>query len=207
MVCYDKNNSQELSEKKEDLPLNTERRKFLLTLLWIISGIGVLHALKPFIFSWFPSAKTKATGATLRVDLRNIQPGEQLIVEWRGKPVWIIRRTQDMLNQLRYSTEKLRDPLSLVDQQPDYAKNEYRSIHPEYLVLVGFCTHLGCSPQYKPLLGEVNLEWKGGFFCPCHGSAFDLAGRVFKGMPAPINMEVPPYRFINDHTLIVGDAE
>lgn len=136
-----------------------------------------------------------------------MEPGEQAIVEWRGKPVWIIKRTKDMLKDIDHHDAELRDPESLVDQQPEYAKNKYRSINPEYLVLIGICTHLGCSPKYKPSMGELGPDWPGGFFCPCHGSTFDLSGRVFKGVPAPINLEVPPYRFVNEHTLIIGEDE
>jgi ubiquinol-cytochrome c reductase iron-sulfur subunit len=135
-----------------------------------------------------------------------MESGEQKVVVWRGKPVWIVKRSQAMLEHLKHSDpSQLRDPLSLVKQQPAYAKNKYRSIHPEYLVLVGVCTHLGCSPKYKPELGELGTDWQGGFFCPCHGSTFDLAGRVFKGVPAPINLEVPPHHFINENTLVIGE--
>jgi ubiquinol-cytochrome c reductase iron-sulfur subunit len=133
-------------------------------------------------------------------------PGEQMIIEWRGKPVWVIKRNQEMIEQLNQIDDtQLRDPLSLVKQQPEYAKNQYRSIQPEYLILIGICTHLGCSPKYKPDLGELGSDWPGGFICPCHGSTFDLAGRVFKGVPAPINLEVPPHHFLNPTTLVIGE--
>jgi ubiquinol-cytochrome c reductase iron-sulfur subunit len=171
-----------------------------------IGGLGAACSLIPLVSSWFPNAKTLASAGTVQVDLTNMEPGEQVVVEWQGKPVWIIRRSQSMLEQLKNTdTTQLRDPRSLVDQQPEYAKNNYRSIHPEYLILVAICTHLGCSPKYKPNLDELGPNWPGGFFCPCHGSTFDLAGRVFKGVPAPINLEVPPHHYINPNTLIIGE--
>jgi ubiquinol-cytochrome c reductase iron-sulfur subunit len=153
-----------------------------------------------------PNANTRAAGGPIQVDLGTMEPGEQKVVEWQGQPVWIIKRSAAMLTQLN-NTDKtqLRDPLSLVNQQPEYAKNKYRSIRPEYLILIGICTHLGCSPKYKPSLHELGADWPGGFFCPCHGSTFDLAGRVFKGMPAPINLAVPPHYFINYSTVVIGE--
>lgn len=191
---------------ESDPRLDHDRRRFLLTSTCILGGIGAVCALSPFVASWLPSAAAEAGGAPVEVDLSRLNPGEQAIVEWRGKPVWIIRRTKDMLQHLANNDiSQLRDPDSLVDQQPEYAQNKYRSINPEYLVLVGICTHLGCSPKYKPELHELGPDWPGGFFCPCHGSTFDLAGRVFKGVPAPINLEVPPYYFVNEQTLIIGE--
>lgn len=195
-----------LNESSEE-QLDEERRKFLLTTTSVIGGVGAACALTPFVASWLPSAKAQAAGAPVQVDLSALQPGQQATVEWRGKPVWIIRRTEEMLKQIKGHDEMLRDPESLVEQQPDYAKNGYRSIKPEYLVLVGICTHLGCSPKYDPEVGELGPDWPGGFFCPCHGSKFDLAGRVFKGVPAPINLEVPPYHFISDHVIVIGESE
>lgn len=193
--------------EEESPPIDEARRKFLLNTTCALGGVGVLCALTPFVSSLLPSDKAQALGAPLEVDLSKMEPGEQAVVEWRGKPVWIIRRTQDMLQNLQTHDSQLRDPQSLVEQQPDYAKNAYRSINPEYLVLIGICTHLGCSPKYKPSMDELGKDWPGGFFCPCHGSTFDLAGRVFKGVPAPINLEVPPYRFINAHTIIIGEED
>ena len=187
--------------------IDEERRRFLLTTTGVLGGIGALCALTPFVASWLPSAKAVAAGAPVQVDLSKMAPGQQVTVAWRGKPVWIIRRTPDMLKHLHESKATLRDPDSLVEQQPTYAKNEYRSIKPEYLVLVGICTHLGCSPKYKPFEKELGPDWPGGFYCPCHGSTFDLSGRVFKGVPAPINLEVPPYRFISEHEIIIGADE
>lgn len=186
--------------------INKERRSFLLGSACVLGGIGAVCSLVPLASSWLPNANTKAATGPVEVDLSTLEPGEQRIVEWQRKPVWIIRRSATMLRQLdKTNTSQLRDPLSLVEQQPGYAKNQYRSIHPEYLILIGICTHLGCSPKYKPNLNELGPEWPGGFFCPCHGSTFDLAGRVFKGVPAPINLAVPPHRFINSHTVIIGE--
>ena len=142
----------------------------------------------------------------MRVDLSQLKPGQQMTVLWRGKPVWVIRRTAAMLADLSRPNPELRDPSSLVPQQPAYAANAYRSIKPEYLVLIGICTHLGCVPRYEPHENERDLAWLGGFYCPCHGSAFDLAGRVFKHVPAPINLEVPPYRYISEHMIEIGEG-
>lgn len=188
-------------------PVDQGRRQFLLTSAGVLGAVGALCALKPLLSSWMPSAKAEAKGAPVEVDLSKIEPGQQAIVEWRGKPVWIIRRTKEMLTQLDTENAQLRDPDSLVEQQPSYAKNHYRSIRPEYLVLIGICTHLGCSPKYKPIERELGPDWPGGFFCPCHGSTFDLAGRVFKNVPAPINLAVPPYRFVSDTRIIIGEDE
>jgi ubiquinol-cytochrome c reductase iron-sulfur subunit len=184
--------------------VDEERRRFLLTATTVMGGVGLAAASVPFISAWLPSAQAEAAGAPVEVDLRPIEPGQQLTVEWRGKPVWIIRRTQEMLTRLQEHAERLRDPASDVDQQPDYAKNIYRSIKPEYLVLVGICTHLGCAPAYRPNLAELGPQWPGGFFCPCHGSTFDLSGRVYRGVPAPINLQVPPYKYLNDYTILIG---
>ncbi|WP_131776265.1 ubiquinol-cytochrome c reductase iron-sulfur subunit [Legionella impletisoli] len=191
-------------EPDEEL-VDEQRRQFLLTSTGVLGGIGALCALTPFVSSWMPSAKAQAAGAPVEVDLSKLEPGQQITVEWRGKPVWIIRRTKEMLEGLDDHDVLLRDPKSLVDQQPEYAKNEFRSIKPEYLVLIGICTHLGCIPKYKPYEQELGPQWPGGFYCPCHGSSFDLAGRVFKNVPAPINLAVPPYRFVNDHVIIIGE--
>jgi len=188
-----------------EIPLDEKRRRFLTTCVCAVGGIGAICALKPFVSSWMPTAKTLATGGPVRVDLSHIEPGQQMSVLWRGKPVWIIRRTPAMLAHIDGYVTQLRDPDSRVDQQPAYAKNPYRSIKPEYLVLIGLCTHLGCTPKYKPYEQDLGLDSPGGFYCPCHGSRFDLSGRVFKSMPAPINMQVPPYRFINDHVIVIGE--
>jgi len=203
MIVTDTTEPENNNDSSDD-SIDEQKRKFLLTATGVLGGVGVACALTPFVSSWLPSAKAEAAGAPVQVDLSKIEPGQQATVEWRGKPVWIVRRTKEMLAQLPNHDDQLRDPQSLVEQQPDYAKNEFRSINPEYLVLVGVCTHLGCTPKFTPLENELGPQWPGGFFCPCHGSTFDLAGRVFKGVPAPINLEVPPYRFINEHLIEIG---
>jgi ubiquinol-cytochrome c reductase iron-sulfur subunit len=185
--------------------VDEDRRRFLVTTTCVLGGIGALCALTPLVASWLPSTKAQAEGAPVQVDISKLEPGEQAVVEWRGKPVWIIRRTKAMLERLANHSSELRDPDSLTTQQPLYANNEYRSINPEYLVLIGICTHLGCSPKYKPNLGDLGPDWLGGFFCPCHGSTFDLSGRVFKDVPAPINLEVPPYYFLDKDTIVIGE--
>ncbi len=184
--------------------VDLERRGFLVKLTSAFGALGAAFVSVPFISSWFPSAKAKAAGAPVKVDISRIEPDQRLVVEWRGKPVWIIRRSKADLDRLN-SVSNLRDPESSVEQQPEYAKNIFRSINPEYLVLVGVCTHLGCSPTFVPGVGALGPNWPGGFYCPCHGSKFDLAGRVFTGVPAPINLEVPPYQFIDDNTILIGD--
>lgn len=189
-----------MNEDQVDL----KRRKFLLTATSIVGGIGALFAAIPFISSWWPSAKARAAGAPVEVDISSLEPGQMATVEWRGKPVWIIRRTREVIAELPKNDAQLRDPQSLVEQQPDYAKNEARSRKPDLLVLVGVCTHLGCIPKYTPQLGSLSPDWPGGFYCPCHGSRYDMAGRVYKGVPAPINLEVPPYSYVNEHKIIIG---
>lgn len=186
--------------------IDLRRRRFLTTAATVVGGAGVVASTIPFISTWMPSAKTKAVGAPVEVDISDIAPGGMKRVKWQGKPVWVLRRGEQALNDLETLDADLRDPASEVEQQPPYAQNEYRSIKPEYLVVVGLCTHLGCSPNYFPA-GEKGLgpDWKGGFFCPCHGSRFDLAGRVFKGFPAPANLVVPPYKFISDSRILIGE--
>lgn len=193
------------SHTSVDEAVDEDKRKFLVASTSALGGVGTLCALTPFVASWMPSSKAQALGAPVEVDLSKMEPGQQVTVEWRGKPVWIIKRTQDMLDSLQEVNDKLRDPKSKTHQQPEYAQNIYRSIKPEYLILVGICTHLGCSPKYKPSENELGPDWPGGFYCPCHGSLFDLAGRVFKGVPAPINLEVPPYHFVSEHVVIIGE--
>ena len=185
--------------------IDDNRRQFLVSTTTLLGLIGIGAASVPFASSWWPSARAKALGAPVEVDLSKMEPGQMVVVEWRGKPVWIVKRTQAMLEKLDTPNSNLRDPDSKVEQQPDYAKNQYRSINPVYLVLIGICTHLGCSPKYKPTLGELGPNWPGGFYCPCHGSTFDLAGRVFKGVPAPINLEVPPHHYIKQDVLVIGE--
>lgn len=201
------NSKDEHPEQLSDDQIDEQRRKFLLVGSGVLGGIGAICALTPLVSSLMPSAKAQAAGAPVQVDLSNIEPGQQVTIEWRGKPVWIIRRTKEMLAHLNEHNEQLRDPLSVVNQQPDYAKNQYRSINPEFLVLVGICTHLGCSPKYTPTANQIGSQWPGGFYCPCHGSTFDMSGRVFKGVPAPINLEVPPYHFIGETVIVIGEEE
>jgi ubiquinol-cytochrome c reductase iron-sulfur subunit len=187
--------------------VNPSRRRFLTAATTVIGGVGVGFALVPFISSMEPSAKARAAGAPVRADISKVELGQMIRVKWRGKPIWVVNRTQEMLDVLPTLDSELRDPESLESEQPDYAKNEYRSIKPEYLVLIGICTHLGCSPTFRPDIAPADLgkDWKGGFFCPCHGSRFDLAGRVFKGVPAPLNLVVPPYRYLSETEILIGD--
>jgi ubiquinol-cytochrome c reductase iron-sulfur subunit len=187
--------------------VNPSRRRFLTAATTVVGGVGVAFALVPFISSMEPSAKARAAGAPVRADISKIEPGQLIRVKWRGKPIWILDRTQAMLDTLPTLDNELRDPQSEEPQQPPYAKNEYRSIKPKYLVLIGICTHLGCSPTFRPDIAPADLgkDWKGGFFCPCHGSRFDLAGRVFKGVPAPLNLVVPPYRYLSDTEIEIGN--
>lgn len=197
--------SQAPHNKSYNKPIDQRKRQFLVAATTILGGIGALFASIPFISSWLSSAKARAAGGAVEADLSALEPGNLMTVEWRGKPIWIIRRTKEMLKNLSDHNPELRDVASQVEQQPEYAKNIYRSRKPEYLVLIGVCTHLGCTPTYRPFVNELGPNWPGGFYCPCHGSTFDLAGRVFKGAPAPINLEVPPYYFLNDHSIIIGE--
>ncbi|MFI4955197.1 MAG: ubiquinol-cytochrome c reductase iron-sulfur subunit [Gammaproteobacteria bacterium] len=187
--------------------INVERRRFLTAATTVIGGIGAAYIAVPFLASWRPSAKAEAAGAPVEVDISKLNAGEQITIEWRGKPVWIVRRTDQMLAELPKLDNELRDPNSLVDQQPKYCQNESRSIKPEYFVAIGICTHLGCVPTYRPQPGSVDATWPGGFFCPCHGSKFDMAGRVYKGVPAPTNLEIPPYKYLADTQVIIGVDE
>lgn len=182
------------------------RRRFLTGATTVVGAVGAAFAAVPFVVSFQPSERAKAIGAPVEEDIGKLEPGQMTVVKWRGKPVWIVRRTQEQLASLVSVEEKLRDPDSEVEQQPPYAKNPYRAIKPEYLVLVGLCTHLGCSPTYRPEIAPSDLgpQWQGGFFCPCHGSRFDMAGRVYAGVPAPTNLEVPPYKYLSDSRIIIG---
>ncbi len=181
-------------------------RRNLVVATSVAGGAASLGAAVPFVASMFPSERAKAAGAPIEVDISAIAPGEMKIFEWRGKPVWVIRRTQDMLAALKKSSG-LTDPASKSSQQPAYAVNEYRSLKPDVMVMEGVCTHLGCSPQIRSAeaKAEMGADWAGGFYCPCHGSKFDMAGRVFRGAPAPTNLPVPPYTFLSDSTLLIGD--
>jgi ubiquinol-cytochrome c reductase iron-sulfur subunit len=172
----------------------------------VVGGVGAVAGAVPFVVAWLPSARAKAIGAPVEIDISKLQPGGRVTVEWRGKPVWVVRRGSDSLDVLPSLDGGLRDPGSEEDQQPDYARNTHRSIKPEYLVLVGICTHLGCSPAYVTAKEPHSLggDWEGGFFCPCHGSRFDLAGRVFNNVPAPTNLPVPPHHYIDNDTILIG---
>ena len=185
----------------------SNRRKFLTKLTQAMGGVGGVFAVIPFLSTMSPSEKAKSAGAPIEIDISNLRPGSYKVFEWRGKPVWVVRRTPEMIENTLEENDILSDPKSLENHQPSYAKNKYRSIDPEYLVLLGVCTHLGCSPLYKPnsKSAELGLDWEGGFFCPCHGSKFDLSGRVHSGVPAPYNLEVPPYYFSSKDKIIIGE--
>lgn len=185
---------------------NQSRRDFLLKLVKIFAGVGTASLAWPFVKSLFPSVITKAASGPVTVDLAALKKGDQLTVIWRGKPVWVIRRDQIAVDDLNKLNSKLRDPFSKIPQQPTYAANLSRSIRADILVLVAACTHLGCAPTYRPDKNSIEPGWPGGFFCSCHGSKFDLAGRVFKGVPAPTNLEVPPYYFASQNKLVIGES-
>jgi len=189
-----------------DSQLNRGKRRFLIAATGLASGVAGVAVAVPFAMSMLPSARARAAGAPVEVDISKLEPGMMVTEEWRGQPIWIVRRTQEMIASLPDLDKEVADPKSSVKQQPDYAKNEARSIKPEYLVLVGICTHLGCSPTQKLAPGSEGMGegWKGGFFCPCHGSKFDLAGRVYKGVPAPVNLKVPPHTYLSDTRLLIG---
>lgn len=192
--------------------VDKSRRRFLTTATTVVGGIGAAFTAVPFISSMQPSAKAVAAGAPVEIDIGNLEVGQKITIEWRGKPVWIVRRDAEILGKLETIKADLRDPDSAVaDQQPAYAQNGSRAKNPEYLVVIGICTHLGCSPTYLPP-GETHGlslgdSWHGGFFCPCHGSRFDLAGRVYKGVPAPTNLVVPPYTFLSPTRILVGEDQ
>ena len=186
-------------------PVDTGRRRFLTAATAVVGGAGAVAATVPFIKSWNPSAKAKAAGAPVEVNISKVEPGQLIRVEWRGKPVWVVRRTEAILENLATLDDQLRDPASVEEQQPAYAQNAGRSINPEFFIAVGLCTHLGCSPTYLPdSFGEQVEGVPSGFFCPCHGSKFDMAGRVFQGVPAPLNLVVPPHQYIDDRNVIIG---
>jgi len=189
-----------------DQQVDSGKRRFLLLATGAVGGVAAAGVAVPFVGSMLPSAKARAAGAPVEVDVSKLEPGAQLTVEWRGKPVWVVRRTPEMVAQLEKIGDRLSDPASDAQQQPDYCKNKTRSIKPEYLVVVGVCTPLGCSPTFRADVGAADLggDWPGGYYCPCHGSRFDLAGRVFKGVPAPVNLVVPPHKFVSDGVLLVG---
>lgn len=187
--------------------VDTSKRRFLIAATTVVGTVGAVYTAVPFIASWMPSERAKAAGAPVEADISKLEEGQLIRVQWRGKPVWILKRNQEMLAALPSLDEQLRDPASVEPQQPEYAQNGTRSIKPETLVAVGICTHLGCSPSFVPeaLPQPYDPDWKGGFFCPCHGSTFDLAGRVFKGVPAPLNLEIPPHAYISETLVLIGD--
>ena len=183
------------------------RRRFLTATATVVGGVGAAFVAVPFLKSWSPSERAQAAGAPVEADISKLEEGAMMTVEWRGKPVWVLRRTEKMLAELPSLNDQLLDPRSeTASQQPAYAQNANRAIKPEVLVLVGICTHLGCSPTFRPDVAPADLgpAWKGGFFCPCHGSRFDLAGRVYKNVPAPKNLEVPAYRYLSDTRVLIG---
>ena len=190
----------------ENKKIDLNRRKFLLTATSVTGAIGVSAAGIPFVSSMLPSEKAKAAGAAVEVDVAGIKSGELKVSEWRGQPVWILNRSDAMIKKLDNNKELADPDLKVVSQQPKYCQNKTRSIKSNLLVVVGICTHLGCAPSPKlSPKGDMGSEWEGGFFCPCHGSKFDLAGRVFKGSPAPTNLVVPPHKYINEHTVLIGE--
>ncbi|MFO1282056.1 MAG: ubiquinol-cytochrome c reductase iron-sulfur subunit [Burkholderiales bacterium] len=183
------------------------KRRFLIGATGVVGGAGAVAAAVPFVMSFFPSERAKAAGAPVEIDIGKLEPGQKIDVEWRGKVCWIVSRTPEMLATLPKLADRLADPQSKQDQQPDYCKNEHRSRKPEVWVAVGICTHLGCSPTFRKEIAPADLgpDWLGGFFCPCHQSKFDLAGRVYKSMPAPLNLPVPPHKYVSETRLLIGD--
>jgi ubiquinol-cytochrome c reductase iron-sulfur subunit len=184
-----------------------KRRRFLITASSVVGGVGVAMAAVPFIVSFEPSARAKAAGAPVEVDISKVEPGQLITVEWRGKVCWVLNRTKPQLDSLPKLDARLADPNSDVPNQPKDCKNEHRSIKPNYWIAIGICTHLGCSPTYRPEIAPADLgpDWLGGFFCPCHQSKFDLAGRVYKGVPAPTNLVVPPHKYLSDAKIVIGE--
>jgi ubiquinol-cytochrome c reductase iron-sulfur subunit len=183
------------------------KRRFVIGATSVVGGAGVVAAATPFVMSLFPSERAKAAGAPVEIDISKLEPGQKIDVEWRGKVVWVINRTQAMLDGLAKLDAKLADPGSNQPQQPGYARNPARAIKPQVFVAVGICTHLGCSPTFRPEVAPIDLggDWLGGFFCPCHQSKFDLAGRVYAGVPAPTNLVIPPHRYVGETKIVIGD--
>jgi ubiquinol-cytochrome c reductase iron-sulfur subunit len=196
-----------MSQEVDGQRVDTGKRKFLIAATSAVGAVATAGVAIPLVMSMQPSARAKAAGAPVEVDISKVEPGMLLTVEWRGKPVWIVNRTKEMLDGLPKLDAQLADPASEMPQQPDYCKNPHRSIKPELLVAVGICTHLGCSPTFRKDVGAADLggsDWLGGFFCPCHGSKFDLAARVYKGVPAPTNLVIPPHQYLSDARLLIG---
>jgi len=187
--------------------VNSGRRRFLTAATSAVGVAGVVGIAVPFVGSWNPSAKAKAAGAPVKADIGKLEPGQMIVVEWRGKPVYVMLRTSSQVEDLAALNDQLKDPDSTASEQPDYVTGDARALRPELLVVVGLCTHLGCAPKFRPEVGAADLggeAWLGGFFCPCHGSKFDLAGRVYSGVPASANLVVPPYSFEGDNVLVIG---
>jgi ubiquinol-cytochrome c reductase iron-sulfur subunit len=182
------------------------RRHFLTAATAVTGGVGIAAAAVPFVASFRPSARAQALGAPVEVDISKVEPGAMVRVEWRGRVIMIVHRTDEMLNRLADLEDVLADPTSINSEQPTYASNEYRSVRPEILVVEGVCTHLGCAPtpRFEVAAADLGADWLGGFFCPCHGSKFDLAGRVYSGVPAPTNLRIPPHTFVTESTLLIG---
>ncbi|MEX0943531.1 MAG: ubiquinol-cytochrome c reductase iron-sulfur subunit [Pseudomonadales bacterium] len=191
--------------------INKGRRNFLIGATTVVGTAGVVGLAVPFVGSWNPSAKALAAGAPIKIDISRLAPGDILgpIPAWRDKPIFVIKRTDEMLDALDSLADRLADPASEEEQQPIYAQNATRSIKPDILVLVGICTHLACSPKFRPEIApqEFDPQWKGGFYCPCHGSKFDMAGRVYSGVPAPTNLEVPPHFYETDNVIVIGEEK
>lgn len=189
--------------------VDTSKRQFLTVAASAVGAVGAAFVAVPFVSSMQPSARAQAAGAPVEVDIGKIEPGQLIRVKWRGRPVWVLRRTEQSLKDLASLDSELRDPNSKESVQPKAAQNPARSIKPEFFVALGLCTHLGCVPTFRPEVAPEDLgaSWKGGFFCPCHGSRFDLAGRVYQGVPAPTNLDIPPYRYLSDTRIIIGDDE
>ncbi|VAW99250.1 Ubiquinol-cytochrome C reductase iron-sulfur subunit [hydrothermal vent metagenome] len=192
--------------------IDKSKRRFLTAATTVVGAVGAGAVAVPFVSSWLPSARAQAAGAPVEADISKLQPGGRLVIEWRGKPVWVVRRTEQNLKDLDQlvTHDSLKDPMSEVtEQQPTYAADKYRAQKSEYVVLVGICTHLGCSPTYLPLgaANKLGTDWHGGFFCPCHGSKFDLAGRVYNGVPAPTNLQVPPHKYLSESVIVIGVDE
>ncbi len=193
----------------DEAAVDKGKRRFLIGATSVVGGIGAVAAATPFVMSFFPSERAKAAGAPVQVDIAKLELGQKIDVEWRGKVVWVINRTPQMLSSLPKLDPKLLDPKSERSDQPPYAKNEHRSIKDNLFIAVGICTHLGCSPTFRPEVSPADLgaDWLGGFFCPCHQSKFDLAGRVYSGVPAPANLPVPPHQYLSDTRILIGDDQ
>ena len=198
-----------LDQEDKDIKTNSNRRKFLSIATSVTSVVGILFATIPFISSFQPNKKAKALGVAIKIDVSKLEAGSILKVIWRGQPIWVLRRSEGMLKTLQKKNLNLTDPESEMSVQPNFAQNKFRSLKPEFFIVEGVCTHLGCAPIEKLILPSVDMgsDWEGGFYCPCHGSKFDLSGRVFSGFPAPANLRVPPHRYQDENTVIIGESE